>query len=356
MQETKATKEYWAAVQASREGMDSLDIAAQNTSIVPLIGDALGVASDVKQYVKGEKELTPINAVLSAVGALPFVPSPSQVRKIVGRPEEKQAKVYEEKEAEITKGDKNYTLSLTDMVKLEKASGVWRGADGVLRTNYSAKDTKLNRKFHDMNSGTPGGSASFPYVTPSGVGYEVSVSEARRADVTDFLENLPEIPGVDFTDTKLVKGYEHGFGGGWFDSQANEMSLNSTMTEDAAKRLALHEVGHKVQKDHSLHGGDAPENFLDFLTQGDKKKRYLPEAQKKADAAYRRSLGEIDAETAAVFDTYVRHDRPNAPSFVQAQDAYVRSLLEKEGIFIDSDVPAQIFGALLVPERARRNK
>mgnify|MGYP000988061706 CR=1 FL=1 len=54
---------------------DTLDAAALSLSPVPLVGDAAGLLADGYRYATDPSSRTPLNYGLSALGALPFVPS-----------------------------------------------------------------------------------------------------------------------------------------------------------------------------------------------------------------------------------------------------------------------------------------
>lgn len=51
-----------------------LDAAALGTAPVPIVGDAIGLAADVRRLAKNPEERTPLNFTLAGLGALPFVP------------------------------------------------------------------------------------------------------------------------------------------------------------------------------------------------------------------------------------------------------------------------------------------
>ena len=58
--------------EVTKQGL--LDTAAIATTPVPILGDAIGLAADVKRLKDNPQERTPMNIGLSALGVLPFVP------------------------------------------------------------------------------------------------------------------------------------------------------------------------------------------------------------------------------------------------------------------------------------------
>lgn len=58
-----------------------LDAAALGTAPVPVLGDAIGLAADVKRLKDNPKERTPANFALAGLGVLPFVPGMAGMTK-----------------------------------------------------------------------------------------------------------------------------------------------------------------------------------------------------------------------------------------------------------------------------------
>jgi hypothetical protein len=58
-----------------------LDAAAMSTMLVPGVGDVTGLAADVDMYMRDPESRNIPNYLLTAAGALPFLPAASQVRK-----------------------------------------------------------------------------------------------------------------------------------------------------------------------------------------------------------------------------------------------------------------------------------
>lgn len=68
------------------EGMHPMDKAAMATSAVPIAGDAIGLMADARTLWNEPEQRTPMNFGLSALGALPFVPSLGMVKAWHGSP------------------------------------------------------------------------------------------------------------------------------------------------------------------------------------------------------------------------------------------------------------------------------
>lgn len=61
--------------------MSPLDMSAIVTGMVPVLGDVTGLAADVDMYMRDPESRNIPNYLLTAAGALPFIPAASQVRK-----------------------------------------------------------------------------------------------------------------------------------------------------------------------------------------------------------------------------------------------------------------------------------
>jgi hypothetical protein len=61
--------------------MSPIDAAAMSTMFVPGVGDVTGLAADVDMYMRDPESRNIPNYLLTAAGALPFLPAASQVRK-----------------------------------------------------------------------------------------------------------------------------------------------------------------------------------------------------------------------------------------------------------------------------------
>ena len=61
--------------------MSPLDMSAIVTGGIPIVGDVTGLAADVDMYMRDPESRNIPNYLLTAAGALPFIPAASQVRK-----------------------------------------------------------------------------------------------------------------------------------------------------------------------------------------------------------------------------------------------------------------------------------
>tara|TARA_R110000751_G_scaffold136550_4_gene239564 strand:+ start:3329 stop:4489 length:1161 start_codon:yes stop_codon:yes gene_type:complete len=61
--------------------MSPIDMSAIVTGMVPVLGDVTGLAADVDMYMRDPESRNMPNYLLTAAGALPFIPAASQVRK-----------------------------------------------------------------------------------------------------------------------------------------------------------------------------------------------------------------------------------------------------------------------------------
>jgi hypothetical protein len=64
-----------------QDQMSPLDAAAMVTGGVPVVGDLTGLAADVDMYMRDPESRNIPNYLLTAAGALPFLPAASQVRQ-----------------------------------------------------------------------------------------------------------------------------------------------------------------------------------------------------------------------------------------------------------------------------------
>lgn len=123
-------------VQNAYAEMDKGDLAALGLSPIPLVGDAAGVINDVRNFATGRQEITPANVALSALGVVPIIPSPVQVRRIVRRAPESLEQSHSAIESAYLagKGKKSVReLSADELAELERTTGAFRGTDGIVR-------------------------------------------------------------------------------------------------------------------------------------------------------------------------------------------------------------------------------
>jgi len=99
-----------------------LDAAAMSTMLVPGVGDVTGLAADVDMYMRDPESRNIPNYLLTAAGALPFLPAASQVRQGIkayhGTPHNMpRAQRYINKET-----GKNYVVELDNPVHMKIVS------------------------------------------------------------------------------------------------------------------------------------------------------------------------------------------------------------------------------------------
>ena len=99
-----------------------LDAAAMSTMLVPGVGDVTGLAADVDMYMRDPESRNIPNYLLTAAGALPFLPAASQVRQGIkayhGSPHNMpRAQRYINKET-----GKNYVVELDNPVHMKIVS------------------------------------------------------------------------------------------------------------------------------------------------------------------------------------------------------------------------------------------
>lgn len=63
--------------------VEPLEAASMATMPIPIVGDVAGLLADAQMFAQEPEARTPLNAGLSAMGLLPFVPSSSAVRRIM---------------------------------------------------------------------------------------------------------------------------------------------------------------------------------------------------------------------------------------------------------------------------------
>ena len=68
-----------------------LDAAALGTAPVPIVGDAIGLAADVRRLAKNPEERTPMNYGLAGLGLLPFMPGLGTIKAVKGAAQAPQA-------------------------------------------------------------------------------------------------------------------------------------------------------------------------------------------------------------------------------------------------------------------------
>jgi hypothetical protein len=145
-----------------QDQMSPLDAAAMITGGVPVVGDLTGLAADVDMYMRDPESRNIPNYLLTAAGALPFLPAASQVRQGIkayhGSPynfppvRELQmpdgAVVYQHMDDAVPEGAsviKEHPLGRFDMSKI----GTGEGAQAYGRGLYFAEAEDVAKGYRD---------------------------------------------------------------------------------------------------------------------------------------------------------------------------------------------------------------
>ncbi len=357
-------QEIVSAAQGAYSGMDTGDKVSALAGPIPILGDAMGVINDLRNFATGRSELTPTNAAMSAMGVLPFVPS--GMAGIISRASKGEASAYEVLEKETLKrsGKKDFVeLSTDEIYDLERASGgILRDPVGNLVKNIDTPDSKLNLEYQiatkmrndtdDVVIGTK------KYIDDStGKGYPTDyaipkdrLKDARPMVLSDFIEGLPEVgkvspSGIPTDHVNLSSGVA-----GFYDPYSGELGVATRLNSNANEVRAIthHEYGHTVQNSQGLPGGSSPQDFAFY----GKKPEEIPEKPtvgdaKKAYEAYRRDVGETYADASANYDVYFAGiPKEDRPSFGVYLDSYARGMLDEQGIDVPGNKSAALFSGI----------
>jgi hypothetical protein len=143
-----------------QDQMSPLDAAAMVTGGVPVVGDLTGLAADVDMYMRDPESRNIPNYLLTAAGALPFLPAASQVRQGIkayhGSPHDfppvrelempDGAVVYQHMDDAVPEGAsviKEHPLGRFDMSKL----GTGEGAQAYGQGLYFAESEDVARGY-----------------------------------------------------------------------------------------------------------------------------------------------------------------------------------------------------------------
>jgi hypothetical protein len=148
-----------------QDQMSPLDAAAMVTGGVPVVGDLTGLAADVDMYMRDPESRNIPNYLLTAAGALPFLPAASQVRQGIkayhGSPYNfppvrelempDGAVVYQHMDDAVPEGAsviKEHPLGRFDMSKI----GTGEGAQAYGRGLYFAQAEGVGKGYRDQLS------------------------------------------------------------------------------------------------------------------------------------------------------------------------------------------------------------
>jgi hypothetical protein len=148
-----------------QDQMSPLDAAAMVTGGVPVVGDLTGLAADVDMYMRDPESRNIPNYLLTAAGALPFLPAASQVRQGIkayhGSPHDfppvrelempDGAVVYQRMDNAVPEGARviaEHPLGRFDMSKL----GTGEGAQAYGQGLYFAENEKVAKEYREQLS------------------------------------------------------------------------------------------------------------------------------------------------------------------------------------------------------------
>lgn len=341
---TQDSIEFAELIKDGIEQMDTLDKGALALTPVPFVGDAAGVANDVRNYLNGKVEATPANLGLSVLGVIPFVPS---FAGIIGRasPEvvEKYLKAAQErmKRKGVTEPAQ---LEMYDHVELHQATGAYIDAEGNVVSNYTAGKLQLNEEYqkekaknsylsatHFMGTEPWMEGGKIPTRTPS------ATPNTRRTNLEDFITGLPSFPGITPSDVPVrevpTEEIARGVKAQYYPSIGEIAIAPATKTEIKSQEIAAaHEYTHLVAKNQGLAGGTSGLNFLPPEVRQGKRKATFAE-EKAAYQQYKRNTGEVYARAASEYDaSYAHLPKAFQPDFRLFLELEVRSILSAEEI------------------------
>tara|TARA_R110000765_G_scaffold112508_1_gene204724 strand:- start:2028 stop:3146 length:1119 start_codon:yes stop_codon:yes gene_type:complete len=140
-----------------------LDAAAMSTMLVPGVGDVTGLAADVDMYMRDPESRNIPNYLLTAAGALPFLPAASQVRQ----------------------GIKAYHGSPYDFDRFSTEQiGTGEGAQAYGQGLYFAESENVAKQYRDQL--TPN-----DLVVTDSAGRTISIPFAAQNEATEVFKNNP---------------------------------------------------------------------------------------------------------------------------------------------------------------------
>ena len=217
--------------EVTKQGL--LDTAAVATTPVPVLGDLLGLAADVKRLKDNPQERTPMNIGLSALGVLPFVPSLAGM--FVGKGSKTWDALSAAKAQEMaSKG--------VDPRQIWKETGTFKGPDGHWRQEI------------------PDNEAVFPVM-----------KKYRRAPFDHLAMHEPLEAAYPDVKNIIVEGSPGGSlsGGSYtanvnfhdFGPRENILIRNSDESRIGNTSIGLHELQHAIQQREGWAKGGSPELF-----------------------------------------------------------------------------------------------
>lgn len=191
-----------------------LDTAALGTAPVPILGDAIGLAADVRRLAKNPEERTPLNFTLAGLGALPFVPS-GLAGMFVGKGSKTWDAISAAKASELA--DKG-----VDARQIWKETGTFKGPDGYWRQEIDDSVSRLK---------------------PEGF----STEPVPRKDVLFHGPLSSAYPGSGVSDS--VRGVDSN--GGQYRHVVDDygtIDVGLSQSPEDVKSTLLHELQHSIQQ------------------------------------------------------------------------------------------------------------
>jgi hypothetical protein len=300
----------------------ALDAAALATTPLPVVGDAVGLFSDLHRYANEPESRTPANYALTAVGMLPFVPAAAGILAGKGA-----------RTADLVKLDAAQKMEKAGAPReaIWRDTGWYRGPDKEWRFEIDDSKALINPR-GGVSSDIPvatGAAADLDYGPAVGKNSLMQHPELEAA----YGARLPQ-------STRLLPPSARGEGA--FNEGAGELYLKSGRSAEESRRTMLHELQHSVQGAEGFApGGSSDMAFRDKRMWGGStnpkahKRAYDMLKAKRADITKPLSLEEyamqawqsheITPEIAREYKSYVKSVSklpPELDSSIQQQVAY----------------------------------
>lgn len=265
---------------------DTLDAAALSLSPVPLVGDAAGLLADGYRYATDPSSRTPLNYGLSALGALPFVPSMAGQIAWHGSP---------------------YKFDKFDLSKI----GTGEGAQAYGHGLYLAESPEVARDYQKVLSGPRNqiakGQGKYFHITDAGSG-EVTIAGygssqdqwGRSSNLSDFWDGSDE--GFKSVDDAVA----------WL---RNNKHIDETATPNKVSNAEFNEW-QIPSSGGSLYKTDIPDEAVARFLDWDKP---LSQQAKEVQAA----LGKyVDTDKVKILDLIRKGEQPDGFGVVKSGNGY----------------------------------
>lgn len=284
-----------------------LDTAALGTAPVPILGDAIGLAADVRRLAKNPEERTPLNFTLAGLGALPFVPS-GLAGMFVGKGSKTWDAISAAKAKELA--DKG-----VDARQIWKETGTFKGPDGHWRQEIPDNTSKM----------------TLGRVKPDAYGAQEARVFEGAVKHGGLKRAYPEL-----NQTTMTHWPDEAYRGANFNPAENTITMGQIAMKDPS-RVDLHELQHVIQrKEGWAEGGNPTSAFGADIADALKKVRADRSAlgidpyaiQNRVSAKY-----PVDAATMEKYQTWQKlRDQEDGllKSMASPEDAYKRLAGEAE--------------------------